>query len=82
MLFVEKVIDMKLLGSQPETGCNGRHSDHVDGRIMAKKILLGIGLGYYPKLELHFSLFWQENGRVVTLRISKNNLCCLNYEEL
>ena len=37
-----------------------------------KKSLLGIGLGYYLKLELHFSLFWHQNGRVITLRISKN----------
>ena len=67
---------MKLLGSQSETGCTCRHGDHV-----AKKSLLGIGLGYYPKLELHFSLFWHQNGLVITLRISKNMLpklgdCC------
>ena len=39
-----------------------------------KKSLLGTWLGYYPKLELHFSLFWHQNGRIITLRISKNML--------
>ena len=65
---------MKLLGSQSKTGCTCRHGDNVDERILAKKVFLGIGLGYYPKLELHFSLFWHQNGRVITLRISKNML--------
>ena len=37
MLLVEKVM-MKLLGSQSETGCTRRQGDHVDGRIMAKKV--------------------------------------------
>ena len=31
-------MDMKLLGSQSEKGCTWRHGDHVDGRIMAKKV--------------------------------------------
>ena len=39
-----------------------------------EKSLLRIWLGYYPKLELHFSIFWHQNGRVITLRILKNML--------
>lgn len=73
MLLVEKVIDETI-------GFTIRNGLHLSSRRpcwwknICKKSLWGIGLGYYPKLELHFSLFWHQNSRVITLQISKNML--------
>ena len=73
MLLVEKVID-ETIGSPIWNGLHPKSRWPCWWKNYGKKSLLGIWLGYYPKLEQHFSLFWHQNGRVITLRISKNML--------
>ena len=65
---------MKLFDSQTQTGCTWRHGDHVDGKNNSKKSHGTVWLGFYPKLELHYPLFWHQNGRLITWVISKNFL--------